>query len=246
MQKWQKTTRLVIALVAVACAVVVAVTLRKRVAPPVEGPVVRTDPKAVLESDKGWTFRLNKSREEVRVEYTKVLTYADGSTKMLGVKVTTERGGRTFEMTGSEGRIAENESVVEMSGNVHGTASDGLEVRTEHATFTDGIARAAGPVEFSRGRMSGTGVGLIYDKNQDILTILDQAVVHVVADAKGAGAMDITAGGLEFRRPEKILRFDRSMKATRDRESLESDTAVAHLSGDQEHLESVELRGQSK
>ena len=45
-------------------------------------------------------------------------------------------------------------------------ASDGMTVRTEHATYadSDGIVRAPGPVEFTRGRMSGTGVGMTYDK----------------------------------------------------------------------------------
>ncbi len=61
--------------------------------------------------------------------------------------------------------------------------------------------------------MSGTGVGFVYDNNQDILTIRDHAVVHVTADDKGNGAMDVATGGLEFRRPERILNFSRGMKA---------------------------------
>lgn len=246
--KWQKTTRLAIVLVGLAVAVGVGLTMKKRTIPQVKPPVTRTDPKAVLESAEGQGFRINRSREEVRVEWDKMLTYPDGSNKMLGLKVTTERDGRTFVITGSEGRIGERESTVDVAGNVHVTASDGLEVRTDHVTFTetDGISRAPGPVEFSRGRMSGTGVGFVYDKNQNILTILDQAVVHVVADEKGAGAMDVTAGALEFKRNEKILRFDRTMKATRAREVIEADTAVAHLTEDEEHLQTVELRGQSR
>jgi LPS export ABC transporter protein LptC len=182
MLKWQKTLRLVIALVAVAVAVVVAATMRKRSTPVVQMPVARTDPKAVLESAGGQGFRFDRNREDVRVAYDKMLTYPDGSNKMIGVKVTTERDGRTFEITGAEGRIGEKDSTVEVIGNVNVTASDGLTVRTEHVTYTeaDGISRAPGNVEFSRGRMSGTGVGFVYDKNLNILTILDQAVVSIV------------------------------------------------------------------
>lgn len=248
MLKWQKTTRLVIALAAVAVAAGVGLTIRKRVTPKIETPVARTDPQAVLEGAGGLTIRINKNREEIRVDYDKVLTYSDGSNKMIGLKVTTEREGRTFEITGLEGRIGEKESAVDVVGNVHVKVSDGLEVRTEHVTFTeaDGMSRAPGIAEFSRGRMSGTGVGLVYDKNQDILTILDQAVVHVTEDAVGSGAMDIAAGGLEFRRNEKILRFDRGMNARRTREIIEAETGVAHLTADEEHLEAVELRGKSK
>src|ERR1044071_6753795 len=101
-----------------------------------------------------------------------MLTYEDGSNKMVGLKVKTERDGRTFEITGAEGRVGDRESNVDISGNVQVVSSDGLEVRSDHVTYTsaDGISRAPGAVAFSRGRMSGTGVGFVYDKNQNILT----------------------------------------------------------------------------
>ena len=246
--RWQKTTRLVIIVAAVGFAIAIAVTMRKRTVPQVQAPLTRTDPKAVLEGAGGLTFRVNKEREEVRIHYDKLLTYPDGSSKMVGLKVTTERDGRTFQITGSEGQIRDSEATIEVVGDVRVEASDGLIVTTGRASYTeaDGMARAPGAVEFSRNRMRGTGVGFTYDKNQNILTILNDAVVHVVPDAKGLGAMDVAAGGLEFRRNEKILRFDRSMKATREREVIEADTAVAHLGADEEQLESVELRGQSR
>ena len=50
----------------------------------------------------------------------------------------------------------------------------------------------------------GLRTGLNFDKNQNILTIADNAVVNVDADEKGAGAMHVTAGGLEFRRNEHL------------------------------------------
>src|ERR1019366_6173148 len=45
-------------------------------------------------------------------------------------------------------------------------------------TATDGTVRAPGPVEFSKGRMSGGGMGMTYDKERDVMTILAAAVVH--------------------------------------------------------------------
>jgi len=94
--------------------------------------------------------------------------------------------------------------------------------------------------------MSGSGVGFVYDNNQDILTIRDHAVVSVKADDKGAGALDIAAGGLEFRRPQKILNFTSGLRGRRERETIEADAGVAHLTEDENHLEALELRGQSK
>lgn len=263
--KWQRRTRLVIAVMAVIFAVGVGLTMRQRgqTAPP-PSLIPRSDEKALFETMGGNGIRLNKNREEVRIDYQKMLTYQDGSNKMMGIKVTTVREDRTFVITGAEGALGQSESTVEVSGNVHVTVctgevkpdltcaanpADRLVIITDRATYTDadGIARAAGPVEFTRGdRMNGTGVGFTYDKNQDILTLLDQAVVHIAADEKGQGAMDVNSGAMEFRRNEHSLRFDRTMKAVRPKEIIEADTAVAHLTSDEKHLDSVELRGQSK
>jgi LPS export ABC transporter protein LptC/lipopolysaccharide transport protein LptA len=248
MLKWQKVARIAMVLMALGCVVLVAATLGRRTPPSVAAPVATTDPKAVVESAGGISVRLNRDKEQIRLEYDKVLTYADGSTKLINVTVTTEREGRTFVMKGDEGKVGERDATIELSGHIHVTASDGLVLTTDRATYleAEGIARAPGHVDFARGRMKGSGVGFNYDKNQDILTILDQAAVYVAPDAKGTGSMDVASGGLEFRRSERTIRFDRSMRGARAREILEADLAVAHLTADEEHLEAVELRGQSR
>jgi len=58
--------------------------------------------------------------------------------------------------------------------------SDGLVAHSEQATYSDAekIVRAPGPVKFSRGRMSGTGIGFNFDEQRDMLTILEQAERH--------------------------------------------------------------------
>jgi LPS export ABC transporter protein LptC/lipopolysaccharide transport protein LptA len=248
MLKWQKIGRLTMAAVAVAAVTLVVLTLRQRTPAAVNPPLRPTDPKAVLESAGGVFFRLNRDKEEIRGEYEKFLTYQDGSTKMIGVKVTTVRDGRTFVISGREGQVGDQDSNVELVGNVRAETNDGLVLTTDRATYVkaEGIAHAPGAAEFSRGRMKGSGTGFDFDNNQNILTVHDHAVVHMDADRHGAGGMDATAGGLEFRRTERLLRFERSMKATREREVLEAEAAVAHLTADEEHLEAVELRGQSR
>jgi LPS export ABC transporter protein LptC/lipopolysaccharide transport protein LptA len=248
--RWQRRARVVIAIAAVACLIVVWFALRprpgNRAEPP---PVARTDPSAVVESGASQTLRFNREHEEVRIAYQKLLSYKDGTSKMIGVKVVTERaGGRIFTITGSEGHIGDQQSTVSLSGDVHVTASDGLELATDRATYTeaDGIVRAPGDVRFSRGRMSGSGVGFTYEKNQNILTIEERVNVRVAADAAGAGAMQVEAGALQFARNDKVLRFERSMKAVRERQVIEADTAVAHLTADEERIELLELRGRSR
>ena len=100
---WQQKTRLLIAVAAVAFAIVVAFAFKPRPPAPVSTPVNRTDPKALLETASGRTFRFNRAHEDVRIEYDKLLGYPDGTTKLFGVKIITERGhGRTYTIAGKE------------------------------------------------------------------------------------------------------------------------------------------------
>src|SRR5439155_25308427 len=55
----------------------------------------------------------------------------------------------------------------------------------------------------------------------------------------------VATGRFEFRRPEKVLRFSGGMRARRERETIDADAGVAHLTDDQEHLDTLELRGHS-
>jgi LPS export ABC transporter protein LptC len=248
MSQWQRSARLVIAIGVVAFAVVVAFAFRKR-APAGLSPAGPADPKAVVESAKGRRIRVNREQEDVRIQYETFSSYPDGSTKMAGVKVTTVRAsGRTFVITGNQADVGQDETNFSLVGNVHVVVSDGMDIRTERATYSeaDGMVRAPGPVQFSRARMSGSGLGLTYAKGVDVLTILDKAVVHVAPDRGGAGGVSISAGAAEFSRPDKAIRFSGTMKLSRAAQIIDADSGVAHLSDDEERLEALELRGSAR
>src|SRR5712691_3578203 len=250
MTKWQRRARLLIAVFAVAFAVVVVLAFKRRALPAASPSAGRTDPNAIVESTSGRIIRFNRTREDVTVEYDKQLAYRDGSVKLLGVKVVSASrdGGRTFTATGKEGTVGQNESEMTLHGDVHLTASDGLSAQTEHATYTerDAFVRAPGPVEFSRKRLHGTGLGMTYDKNQDVMVILDQAHITMAANAKGQGAADIVAPTATIARRDKYVRFERGFKAVRSGQLIDADSGLARLSDDEERLQGVELRGNSK
>src|ERR1700730_561469 len=190
MTNWQRRARLLVAVFAVGFAVMLVLTFKHRVpaAPPAANG--RTDPNSVVESTTGQSVRFNPTHEDVTLAYDKQLTYKDGSTRLLGVTIVSDErsGRRTFTVTGKEGVVGQNESLITMDGDVRLAASDGFTARTEHATYdqNDEMLRPPGPVEFSRRGLSGAGVGLTYDKKQDVLVILDQASVHIAGDKKGA------------------------------------------------------------
>jgi LPS export ABC transporter protein LptC len=249
MNKWQRWARLLVAIFAIGFTVMVALAIKRRApaAPAVPG---RTDPNAIIESTTGRVMKFNRAREDVTVEYEKQSTYKDGTTRFLGVKVISQErnGNRTFTVTGKEGIVGQNESTITINGNVMFMASDGLIVRSEQATYTegDGMVQVPGPVEFARKRLSGSSVGMTYDKNQDVLVLLDQARVLIASDKSGGGATEVISPTATVARRDKYFRFERGVKVLRGGQIIEADNGLARLKDDEEHLESVELRGNSR
>lgn len=246
--RWQRAARLVIVIGAIAFAVFLARSVKQRSTPETPAPVPQTDPSAVVEGEGGTTFRVQGDQENVRVRYDRLLTYASGASKMIGVTIVTDRSGRTYTVTSGEGQFGENESSIELSGGVKLEATDGMLVTADKATYlqADGIVRIPGPAKFARGRMHGSGNGFDYDQKQDVITIAENARIDVDPHDDGTQGMALAAGSLVFRRIEKIANLDRDATITQGGQTMQSDIAVAHLSQDEQRLESLELRGNSR
>ncbi|HEV2986255.1 MAG TPA: LPS export ABC transporter periplasmic protein LptC, partial [Vicinamibacterales bacterium] len=246
MTLWQRRVRLLIAVFGVIFAVFVAFQFRRRDPRPATAPAARIAPGVVVEITGCKLGRFTQSREDLRVDCDKQVLYADGTSSLFGVKIATEErnGPRSFTVTGKEGHIGQKESSIAIDGDVRLTGSDGLTAKTEHATYatSDGTVRAPGAVEFARGRMKGTGVGMTYDKTRDVLALLDQAVVHIAPDEHGASAADVASGTATFARRDKFVQFERNVKIQHAGHVIESDTAVATLSPDEKRIDTLNLR----
>jgi lipopolysaccharide export system protein LptA len=143
-----------------------------------------------------------------------------------------------------EGEAAKDDSLVELTGDVRLTSTDSLSVDAERATYqrADGIVRAPGPVTFSKGRTSGSSVGLDYDLNREILHLLSDAVVRVAGD-EGAASMEIASDSAEFRRLEGVVQFRGGLDGTREGQRIAADEGTAHLAGENDTLERLLLQG---
>ncbi len=249
--RWQKWTRAVLALCAVAIVLAVGVTLKRRVRP-VAPPLVavRTDPKAIVESTSGRAVRFNRAHEDIRVEYERQLTYADGSTKLLGIRVVADdRGdGRAFKLTGDEGEAAKDESNVSLAGHIVLQENDGFTAETAAATYDDreSVVHAPGDITFHHDRMSGSGIGMRYEKNADVLTILDRAVMHMAPNSEGKGAAVVTAGRATFARMDHVVQFDGGVHVTRAGQIIDAGNATVYLSDDDKRITVLELHGNAK
>ena len=246
MQQWQRSARLLIAIFGVAFAVFVARELKRRQPPPAMTPAPRTDPRAVVETRRGQTLHLPGSGgKDVAITYETQLTYDDGTSKLQGVSIEFDErnGDRTFTITGKEGRLGKASTTMALDGAVKLSGSDGMTVLTEHATYsdTDAVVRAPGPVDVTKGRQHATGVGMTWDKTADLLTILDQAVVHVAPEQAGQSPSDVASGTAVFARRDKMLRFERGVRMLRAGQIIEAETAAMYLSPDEKRVDTIEL-----
>jgi hypothetical protein len=149
MTRWQRRSRLFIAVFGVAFAVFVAREFKHRVRP-TPSPVVRSDPGAVVEITSGTLQQFTGSREDVNVKANKQLTYEDGSSKLQGVPIAfAERNGdRTFTVTGKEGALGKDKATMVLDGDVRLAAptDDGAH---EHATYGTATVSCARPARSS-------------------------------------------------------------------------------------------------
>lgn len=248
MTLWQRRARAALGLFAIAFAGLVYFSLGERQEPVAATPPPRLDPKATVETRGGNIVKLKGSRQDVRVEFAGQVTYEDGQSKLLDVKAHIDnRAGRNFTIAGKEGQVGKDLSSIDVVGDVVLTTSDGLTARSREAHYVEaeGIVKAPGPVQFQRGRMSGTGVGFTYDKQRDTIWLLDQAVVKFAPQGE-LTAMDVTAGAAGFARAERYMRFERQVHLTREGQIVDADDATVHLLADRDEPDAIELRGNSR
>src|SRR3954469_15677419 len=247
MASWQKRARLVIAAVGVAVVALVALTVRHRQPPAPAAPVKRLDPRAVSESSGVRLTQSTGQKVPGVVDAERTLAYADGTMKLINAKVTKDRDGLRYVITGKEARVGMDQSNVAMNGDVRLRSSDGLDAQAEQATYSrgEGIIRAPGPVRFAKGALSGTAVGMTFDEGRDVLWLLDQAVIKVAPGTKTGGGADIVSGTAGYARRDNYMRFERSVKITREPRTVAAGAATAYLAPGGGKLQSLELRGNS-
>src|SRR6266540_3465376 len=244
MNRWQRRARLIVAVFGIAFAAFVARELKRRTPPSPQAPLVGIAPGAVMEGLKGMLDGFTGSQQKYVTRYERQTTYSDGTMKLTTVHIESKEknGTDSFEATGKEASVAKDQTSVVLNGDVRLTSAE-IHARTEHATFTkaDNTVRVPGAIEIAEGRTTAHGVGMTFDRDHDVMTIHDQAVVKIAADKNGADATDITSGTAIFARREKFRRFERNVRMLRGGQVIEANIVIAHLSEDESHIESVEL-----
>lgn len=245
MTSWQRRARLVAGVVAVAAAggAYWATGNRRTIAPP--PPVTPLAEQVVSQVKQGEAAQSTREREEFALDFAEQRTFKDGRTVASGLNVRVpNRNGRSFAITAKEGTVGTDKTSVLMTGDVVLKASDGLEAKTENASYADaeGIVRAPGPVTFTRGGTKGSGVGFSYDKHRDTMGLLDKSVVHVAGGDRD-GDMDIRTGAFSEARQERFLHLERDVRVTRPGQTITADEMMVYMLPDRDEPDAMELRG---
>jgi lipopolysaccharide export system protein LptA len=252
--RWQKALRLAIAAFVVIFAAVVAVSFRrggaKTAAPP---PLKKLGTDVLSESGRGAVETMDKGKIARSITFGHNVAYADGRQKLTeGVKVIVpDKNGRTVTIESREADVlvppGKQIDKGEFKGGVKLTTSDGVTVQSATASYEDAtqITTIPGPVTFSKGRMTGSGVGATYDQNRGVLWLLADAKVDVTPDKQGSGAIHVTSKQAGMARPEHYMKFTGTPHMDGEGHVIDADDTTVYLTPDDERVTRMELRGNS-
>jgi lipopolysaccharide export system protein LptA len=247
--RWQRAARLVLVVVGLGCAVAIYLLTRER--PPLDPPPAPPPPADLDAKQFGGPGKLILMRGAERsgvITYTRSAEFPDGRMRLENGVYKDERGFTiTAERLIARGPAAQGAppTEVEMEGAVTFTDASGLEVRTVNGTYDDrqGVLTLPGEVTFSRGRISGRGVGAIYRRETDSIQLLKDANARVAPDQAGAGGAEATATTMTLERGQKALLLDGQARIVSDRETLSGDVGNLFFTEDESALRFLELRG---
>jgi lipopolysaccharide export system protein LptA len=247
--------RYAIAVFVVAFAAIVVVSMRRgatRAAPTPE--VKKLDPNAVLQTiGKGEYTSHKEGKVDYSITFGQQLTYGDGrNTFGKGVSVLLpDRDGRRVTIESREAEVTNPPGkaigTAKFMHDVKLTTSDGIVVTSDSASYDDAahLTTIPGALTFTKGRMTGTGVGATYDHEREVLWLLKDAKVDVAPDKDGTGAIHVTSQQAGMARREHYLKFTGGATLDGEGHVTTADDATAHLTEDDSTITGMELRGNS-
>ena len=243
MAVWRRSLRgaLILCILGVGAAVVMG--LRDRAEPARAVVVERTDPAAVIQARGSRIVQADALGENLRVVADRQDTYRDGGLRLVdNVQVTVadreDRAG--FVLTGDEATLDAGKTAVELTGSVEMESSDGLSASTDAASYTedDGVVQMPGPTTFRRDGMDAAGDGAEYDREGDILRLLDNARVDLISDATRTRILSRAA---TLAQTDRYMEFSDDVTIETDAERMMAGRARAALQDTGTRLKALDL-----
>ncbi len=248
---WQRGARFGLAAIGLGCAAALYFLARPRETPVTPTVATASDREAKSQSGAGTYIHTKDGKKQLELRFEKASDYADGRSRYEKVHVKFVEGHEMFaDVVESKGTATDGEGPrnFDFKGNVRVVDKGGATVMTNEAAYDDatGIVTMPGEVTFTRGRLSGKGLGANYYRDQDFLQLLDQASLNVKPDETSTDTVEATAKTMSFARGQKSLRMEQAVRIVRPNETLEGDVASFGLTDDEQAIRFLELRGNAR
>ena len=254
--RWQTLARWALAVFVLVFAGVVYVTLRRPQAPAQRAVTPRVDQKSVAELGEG-THRRTDSEGKVTfdLKFKSQFTYADGRTVLRDAELLLPHAeGGAARIHGGEMELirpvdgAKQLQTATITKGARLRTEDGLEMTSEQAIFDErsGVLNVPGDVKFTKGRMTGTGVGATYDRGRNVIWLLDKARIVVTPDEKGQGALEATSKAAGLARNDHYLKLTDGAHVVGEGRTIDTTELTIQLTPDDKRIQSMALRGNSR
>lgn len=255
--RWQSVARVVVGLAGLGVAVLVYLQLEDRQSVPGSVEVPLSDPDVVSTSRKGERLVLSaEGQPNVVIAYAEQRILADGRIEFSDVSAEFSKGGvtrtiqaRTAVASGRAGPTGEQPARIDFSGNVRLGAADGISVETDdEATFFNQEQKTVipGRMRFTRGRLSGGGVGAELFMESSILWINEDAMLRVAPEREGGAAVEARARRIGLADADHFMRLEGDAVMTYQAQRLSADTARVMFTPATYGVQFIELRGRSR
>lgn len=237
-----------------AIALVVSVRKGRQASAPLVAAPPTLDEAAVSQGGEGHVDTRTEGKGGISLKFGNQVTYADNRSKFGGgvTLIIPDKGGRSITIESKEAEVTrppgKQIGTAVFTGGVTLTTSDGITVTSPTATYNDDeqMARIPGNVAFTKGRMTGTGVGATYDQARHVLWLLDRAKVDVAPDQAGGGEIHVTARTAGMARREHYMKFQGDARLDGQGHVVSGDDVTAFLTEDDERMTRMELRGNAR
>lgn len=260
--RWQTGLRIGIALAGIGVAVLVYLNLRQRpvdTTATVEAPLSEPDVLSeYVAGDKPATFEFlgPDGKPAMVIAFQRSKVFVDGRKEFDDINATFLRAGvkntivaKRAVATGKAGPTGDQPAEVVFSGDVSLTSEDGISVKAkEEATFYNLEQKTVipGAMTFTRGRLSGSGVGADLYMDRSVLWINSNAKLSVAPEKEGGAPIVAEAGKIGLADAEHYMVLEGDAVMNHHSQRLSSNNARVSFSAVGDIVQFIELRERSK
>lgn len=254
--RWQTIARVVMAAAGLGVAALVYVQLQDR---PVSAPGTTaplSDPGVIASAEDGRRLILGADGDPtVTIDFKDFRQRGDDTMEFDVVSAVFHKGGvphtisaKSAVATGKSGPTGMQPSQVVFKGDVRLFAENGINVEVDdEATYFNDEQKTLipGRMKFTRGRMSGSGVGAELFMEQSVLWVNSEARLSLAPEGSGQTPVEATATRIGLAEADHFMRLEGNAVMTQQSQRLSADNARVAFTQEGHGVQFIELRGNS-